>query len=124
MAVDAFVDEGLGNSAYLVDVGDGRALAVDPPRDVSRLLAAAESRRLAIGFTVETHLHADFVSGSRELAALGATVVAARAAGLAFPHRPLDDGDTVDLGGLDLRRVHECAFAVLALESEPVDPRL
>ncbi len=105
MDLQAFVDEGLGNSAYLVDVGGGRALAVDPPRDVSRLQAAAESRHLTIAYTVETHLHADFVSGSRELAALGATVVAARAARLEFAHRPLDDGDALDLGGLDLEAI-------------------
>jgi glyoxylase-like metal-dependent hydrolase (beta-lactamase superfamily II)/rhodanese-related sulfurtransferase len=101
----AFVDEGLGNSCYLVPVGDGRAIAIDPPRDVSALRAAAESRSLAIAFSVETHLHADFVSGSRELAALGATVVAARAARLAFPHHPLDDGDRRDPGGLALEAI-------------------
>lgn len=105
MDIRAFVDERLGNSAYLVDVGDGRALGIDPPRDVSRLREAADESGLTIAFTVETHLHADFVSGSRELAALGATVVAARAANLAFPHRPLDDGETVDLGGLALEAI-------------------
>jgi hydroxyacylglutathione hydrolase len=103
--VRAFVDEGLGNSTYLVDIGDGRALAVDPPRDVSGLRRAAESDGLSIAYTVETHLHADFVSGSRELAALGATVVAARAANLAFPHHGLEDGATLDLGGLALAAI-------------------
>jgi glyoxylase-like metal-dependent hydrolase (beta-lactamase superfamily II)/rhodanese-related sulfurtransferase len=101
----AFVDEGLGNSCYLMAVGDGRAIAIDPPRDVAELRAAAESRSLTIAFSVETHLHADFVSGSRELAALGATVVGSRAAGLVFPHRPLDDGDRLDLGGLALEAI-------------------
>jgi len=51
----------------------------------------------------ETHLHADLVSGSRELAAGGADVVAARAAGMAFPYRGLAGGETPDLGG----RIHE-----------------
>jgi hydroxyacylglutathione hydrolase len=96
-------DEGLGNSSYLVDLGDGRGLVLDPSRDPGPYLAAAEHRGLRLAWTAETHLHADFVSGSRELAALGATVVAPTAAGLAFPHRGLGDGDEVDLGGLGLR---------------------
>ena len=99
------VDEGLGNSSYLVDLGDGRALVLDPERDPSPYLEAAERRRLTVAYTVETHLHADFVSGSRELAARGATVVASAVGELAFPHRGLGDGDEVDLGGLTLRAV-------------------
>lgn len=104
-AITAFVDEGLGNSSYVVETGDGRALIIDPPRDASAHLQLAESRRLRPAWSVETHLHADFVSGSRELAALGATVVAPRAGGLEFPHRGLTDGDELDLGGLRLRGI-------------------
>ncbi|HUZ25281.1 MAG TPA: MBL fold metallo-hydrolase [Streptosporangiaceae bacterium] len=99
----ALVDEGLGNSSYLVDLGDGRALAVDPARDPGPYLAAAGARGLAIAYAAETHLHADFVSGSRELAAGGAQVLAAAAGRTGFPHRGLGDGDEVDLGGLTLR---------------------
>jgi len=99
----AFVDEGLGNSSYLVDLGDGRALAVDPTRHPGAYLAEAERRGLTVAFAAETHLHADFVSGSRELAALGATVLAPGQGGYVFPVRGLDDGDELDLGGLTLR---------------------
>lgn len=99
------VDKGLGNSSYLVDLGDGRALVVDPSRDPGRYLAIAERRGWELGFSVETHLHADFVSGSRELATVGATVVAPVASCLELPHRPLGDGDEVDLGGLTLRAI-------------------
>ena len=74
--VVALVDEGLGNSSYLIDLGDGRALAIDPPRDPTGHLAVAERLGITISHTAETHLHADFVSGSRELAARGATVLA------------------------------------------------
>ena len=101
----AFVDDGLGNSSYLLDVGGGRALVVDPSRDASPYLAAAERAGLSIAFTVETHLHADFLTGSRELAALGATVVAPRAGGIAWAHRGFDHGDELDLGGLALQAV-------------------
>jgi hydroxyacylglutathione hydrolase len=99
----ALVDEGLGNSSYLVDLGDGRALAVDPARDPGPYLAAAGARGLTIAYAAETHLHADFVSGSRELAAGGARVLAAAAGGTGFGHQGLGDGDEVDLGGLTLR---------------------
>jgi glyoxylase-like metal-dependent hydrolase (beta-lactamase superfamily II)/rhodanese-related sulfurtransferase len=97
------VDEGLGNSSYLLDLGDGRALAVDPERDPGPYLAAAERRGLTVAYAAETHLHADFVSGSRELAACGAQVLAAAAGRTVFGHRGLADGDEVDLGGLTLR---------------------
>ncbi|WIN00135.1 hypothetical protein ACTOB_003820 [Actinoplanes oblitus] len=58
------VDEGLGNSAWLLDVGDGRALAVDPPRDLRALRAAARRRGLAVAWAADTHLHADFLTGA------------------------------------------------------------
>ncbi len=99
----ALVNEGLGNTSYLVDLGDGRALVVDPERDPGKYLAAAEARGLTIGYTAETHLHADFVSGSRELAAHGAQVLAPAAGGIEFGHRGLRDGDELGLGGLALR---------------------
>jgi hydroxyacylglutathione hydrolase len=103
--ITPFVDEGLGNSSYLVEIGDGRALVVDPPRDIRPFRARAEERGLTISHALETHLHADFVSGSRELAAIGAAILAPRAARLAFPHVALDDGEDVDLGGLSLRPI-------------------
>lgn len=98
------VDEGLGNSAYLVDLGDGRALAVDVPRDLRAVRAAAGRHGLRVAFAADTHLHADFLSGARQLAAGdGAQILASAAGGRAFDHRGLADGDEVDLGGLTLR---------------------
>ena len=102
-AIVPVVDEGLGNSSYVVDLGDGRALVVDPGRDPSPYLDAAERRHLRVAFSAETHLHADFVSGSREFAAHRAVVIAARAARIEFSHRGLVHGDEIDLGGLTLR---------------------
>jgi hydroxyacylglutathione hydrolase len=98
------VDVGLGNSAYLVDLGDGRALAVDPSRDLRALRAAAERRGLRIAFAADTHLHADFLTGAVELAASdGAQVLASAAGNREFVHTALGDGDELDLGGLTLR---------------------
>lgn len=103
-SIHALVDEGLGNSAYLVDLGDGRALAVDPSRDLRRLRAVAERYSLHVAFAAETHLHADFLSGSVQLATTqGSTVVASAAGARDFAHRGLAEGEEVDLGGLRLR---------------------
>ena len=103
--VIAFVDEGLGNSSYLIDLGDGRGFVVDPSRDASAYLARAERLGLKIAWAVETHLHADFVSGSRELAARGASVLAPAAGSYGFDHVGMGDGDEIDLGGLTLRAI-------------------
>lgn len=98
------VDEGLGNSSYLLDLTDGRALAVDASRDLRGMRVEAERRGLRIAYAADTHLHADFLSGAVQLAADdGATVLASRAGDRLFPHRGLEDGDEVDLGGLRLR---------------------
>lgn len=110
MAVDravdlvALVDEGLGNSAYLLDLGDGRALAVDASRDLREVRRAAHRRGLRIAFAADTHLHADFLTGATQLAATEGTRVLAAAAGdREYPHTGLRDRDEVDLGGLRLR---------------------
>lgn len=102
--VVTLVDEGLGNDSYLLDLGDGRALAVDPSRDLRKLRAAAKDRGLRIAFAADTHRHADFVSGAVELAASDRAEVLASAHGeRAFPHVPVDDGSEIDLGGLHLQ---------------------
>lgn len=98
------VDEGLGNSAYLVDLGDGRALVVDVSLDLREVGRAAQRRGLSVAFAADTHLHADFLSGARQLFATEGTRVLASAAGhREFTHSGLRDGDEVDLGGLRLR---------------------
>ncbi|MFN6550640.1 rhodanese-like domain-containing protein [Mycolicibacterium septicum] len=98
------VDEGLGNSAYLVDLGDGRALAVDASRDLRALRAAARRRGLAVTFAADTHLHADFLSGAVQLHRdSGATILASAAGNRMFDHVGLGDNDETDLGGLRLR---------------------
>lgn len=104
VAVVPVVDEGLGNSTYLVDLGDGRALAVDASRDLRALREVADRRGLRVAYAADTHLHADFLTGATRLAADdGATVLASAAGNREFPHRGLADADEVDLGGLTLR---------------------
>ncbi len=105
MAADliSVVDGGLGNTTWLVDLGEGRALAVDASRDLRAVHQAAQARGLAVLFAADTHLHADFVTGAVDLARSGATLLASAAGGRTYPHTGLDDGDEVDLGGLTLR---------------------
>ncbi len=106
MDLETMVDPGLGNSCYLLDLGDGRALAVDPPRDLRALRVAANRRGLTVAFAADTHLHADFLTGARQLAATdGAAILASAAGGRAFEHHGVADGDEIDLGGLTLRAV-------------------
>src|SRR6266700_77428 len=95
--------EGLGNNSYLAEVGSGLALAVDPGRDPRPYLGLAAAQGLGVAFTADTHVHADFVSGGRELAAVGARLLAPAGSGLSFPHEELRGGEDLDLGGLTLR---------------------
>jgi hydroxyacylglutathione hydrolase len=91
------IDEGMGNSTYLLDVGDGRAFVLDPERDLRQVRAEAARHGLRIAWAVETHLHADFISGVREPAAAeGATVVAPEVGPRGFEATGLSDGDTVE----------------------------
>jgi glyoxylase-like metal-dependent hydrolase (beta-lactamase superfamily II)/rhodanese-related sulfurtransferase len=101
--VTPVADKGLGNTSWLIDLGDRRVAVVDPGRHPGPFLAAAERHGARVAFSVETHLHADFVTGSRELAAYGTTVVAPAAGGLEWPHRPMNHGEVVDLSGLSLQ---------------------
>jgi glyoxylase-like metal-dependent hydrolase (beta-lactamase superfamily II) len=99
MNVIPFVHEGLGNSSYLVEVGDGAAALVDPDRTTARYLAAAEARGWQIGAALETHLHADFVSGVRQLGDDGVPRLFLPAAAAArFPHEALVPGARLRLG--------------------------
>ncbi|MFE4696545.1 rhodanese-like domain-containing protein [Streptomyces sp. NPDC056738] len=101
--VDTIEVAGLGNRSYLAG-GPHTAVAVDPPRDVERVITAAARRGVRIGYVVETHLHNDYVSGGLELARLtGAAYLVPAGARVAFERVPVADGDTVPVdAGLTL----------------------
>jgi glyoxylase-like metal-dependent hydrolase (beta-lactamase superfamily II)/rhodanese-related sulfurtransferase len=93
----------LAQASYMIG-SEGEAAVVDPRRDVDDYLDEARAHGLAIKYVVETHLHADFVSGHRELAErTGATVVFGAQARAAFPHRAVRDGDEIRVGQVVLR---------------------
>jgi glyoxylase-like metal-dependent hydrolase (beta-lactamase superfamily II)/rhodanese-related sulfurtransferase len=93
----------LAHASYLIG-SEGEAAVVDPQRDVDQYINEAEAEGLKIKYVIETHLHADFVSGHRELAErTGAEIVFGEKAGAAFPHRAVKEGDEIRLGKVVLR---------------------
>lgn len=106
MTVIPFVHEGLGNSSYLVELGEGTAILVDPDRTAGRYLQAAAARHLTIVAALETHLHADFISGSTELRVAGVPrIIVPRAAAVRFPHQPLAPGERLPLASWEVEAI-------------------
>ncbi len=88
----------LAHASYMVG-SDGIAAVVDPQRDVDIYIEDAKQQGLKIAYVIETHLHADFVSGHHELAErTGATICMSAKAGATFPHRDVHDGDKIEFG--------------------------
>ena len=93
----------LAHASYMIGSG-GEAVVIDPQRDVDLYLKVAEEQGLKIRHIFETHLHADFVSGHKELAArTGAQIYIGAQAGASFPHVPLSDGSEVKIGSIRVR---------------------
>ncbi|HET7377782.1 MAG TPA: MBL fold metallo-hydrolase, partial [Anaerolineae bacterium] len=104
MFVQQFVDEGLGNSSYLIASEESRVAAViDPQRDVDKYLQVADGLGFNLSYAFDTHLHADFISGARELAALINLKIGVSAdAHLAFDHIALREGHTLSWADLSI----------------------
>jgi len=129
MTIVPFVHEGLGNSSYLIELADGESVLVDPDRTVQRYLRAAEEYGWRIAYVLETHLHADFVSGAREAAhATGARVFASAAGDVQFEHQPVRAGDRLRLGGAEFEAVaspgHTPEHVSYVLRAERLPPSL
>ena len=105
MLIEQRFDTGLGHASYLcADPEAGVAFVVDPGRDVETYLAAAARLGVLITHSFETHVHNDYLSGSRALSELRpVTIVAPRSAELRYPHQAVDDGATVRVGELEVR---------------------
>ncbi|HED53613.1 MAG TPA: MBL fold metallo-hydrolase [Phycisphaerales bacterium] len=115
-------DEKLAQAAYLIGCQrTGEAVVIDPERDVDRYIKLAEDNGLRIVATAETHIHADFISGSRELAErVGAKVYVSdegdadwkyqwldkKLDGGSYNHQLLRDGDTFMVGNIEIKAVH------------------
>jgi hydroxyacylglutathione hydrolase len=94
----------LSQASYLIgDESTGQAVVVDPRRDVAEYLGDAAAKGLRIVGVINTHFHADFVSGHLELAReTGAWIGFGEAASASFPIRPLADGERISLGEVTL----------------------
>jgi glyoxylase-like metal-dependent hydrolase (beta-lactamase superfamily II)/rhodanese-related sulfurtransferase len=93
----------LAHASYLIG-SDKEAAVIDPQRDVEQYILEAEAQSLTIKYVIETHLHADFVSGHRELASrTGAEIVFGARANATFPHVAVNDGHEVRIGQVTLR---------------------
>ena len=108
MYLEQFFIEGLGCASYLIGCeGAGVAAVVDPDREVDKYLRAAAARGLTITHIIETHLHADHVSGNTGLQArTGADIYVHESAGAEFEHKPLREGDALLLGNVQLTVRH------------------
>jgi hydroxyacylglutathione hydrolase len=97
MIIRQFFLPHIAHSSYLV-AGSRTCAVIDPSRDIGRYTRAAHTMGLTITHILETHLHADFISGHLDLAkATGAGIYAPRAADCAYPHTPLKEGDEIRL---------------------------
>jgi hydroxyacylglutathione hydrolase len=123
-----FVDDALGCASYLVgDESSGEAAVVDPAFPIEQYLEEAERRDVRIVRVVETHTHADHLSGHGRLALEhGVPVSIHPAAGAEYPHDPFEDGDELALGEVVLRCIHtpghrpeHCCLAVLDTSRAP-----
>src|ERR1044072_6971954 len=93
----------LAHASYLIG-SEGEAVVVVPQRGVDEYIVEAEAHELRIKYVIETHLHADFVSGHQELAArTGAKIVFGEKANAAFEHLAVKDGDELSVGNVKLR---------------------
>ncbi|NJK89725.1 MAG: MBL fold metallo-hydrolase, partial [Myxococcales bacterium] len=140
MIFQRFIDEGLSQMSYVVACPrTHKALVVDPTRDIDRYVTFARKRGLNIVYVAETHLHADFVSGARELAMnVDGALLASEEGGADWAYRIspsqavrlLRHGDRADLGDLCIEAVHvpghspeHLAYSVLQSKKSP-HPRL
>jgi hydroxyacylglutathione hydrolase len=103
MIFEQFYLSCLAQASYLI-ASEGIGAVVDPQRDVDQYLKLAEQLGLRIAHVIETHLHADFVSGHRELAQrTGAQIYLGEGSGATFSHRGVRDGDEITFGACRLR---------------------
>ena len=102
--IEPFVDTGLGNSAYLIGSHETKkGILIDPLRDVDRYLYSANELGLTLTHVLDTHLHADFVSGNREIAHQTRSIIGASAeAGIGFDHQALTEDSVIDLGAFQI----------------------
>lgn len=112
MFFEHIYDETLAQGSYFIACqATGEAIVIDAKRDIDTYLEIASRKNFKIKYVVETHIHADYLAGTRELAFVtGAKMYLSGEGGegwsYEFPHEPLRDGDVIDVGNLKLEVLH------------------
>lgn len=108
MFFEQFFLESLGHASYLVGSEQtGEALVLDPQRQVDQYFEVARAQGLRLRYALDTHGHNDYLSGLAELAARSEVEVLGSAAGtLGYAHRPVGDGETIEMGEVGIEVVH------------------
>ncbi len=126
MEITTIRTPGLGDSTYVV-THDGQAIIVDPQRDIDRFLFVLDQSNVELRYVLETHIHNDYVSGGRELAARsGAELVLPASAAAPFDHLPAFHNEAIGAGTWTLRPIHtpghtpEHLSYLAEIEGEPV----
>ena len=103
-----FFIEGLGCASYILGCeAKGVAAIIDPDRDIQKYLDAAQNRNLTITYIIDTHLHADHVSGNTDLAErTGADIYVHETSGAEYPHKTLKHDDVIELGNIRMKVLH------------------
>ncbi len=102
-----FFDEGLAQASFFLACPRSReAIIIDPRRDVDVYVEMAKSQGLRIAYTFETHVHADFACGSRELAAVGAKTIAGPGAHLRYANHEATHGERLRVGDISIEFMH------------------
>ena len=105
MKLEQFFDENLSHASYMI-VSEGEAVVIDPSRDIERYIKYAHEHFAVIHAIIETHPHADFVSGHGELSRkTGAAIYISKLAKADYPHIPFDENEILKLGTCEL---HAC----------------
>ena len=108
MKIEQFEDKGLSHYSYaILSECDHQVVLVDPSRDIRPYLAFAEKNEATIIRVIETHPHADFVSGHLELhQSVGATIYCSKLVGAVYPYQTFDDGDIISFGKIKLKSIN------------------
>lgn len=121
-----FFDEGLAQASFLIACPRVlEAVIIDPRRDVDVYVEAARAMGLRIVYSFETHIHADFACGSRELLEIGARTLAGPGSNLRYSHHEVQDGERVRVGDLSIQFMHTPGHTpehISVLTSQPDQP--
>ena len=121
-----FFDEGLAQASFFLACPVAKeAVVIDPRRDVDVYVELARTHGFRITHSIETHIHADFACGSRELLALGARTLSGPGSNLRYTHHEVQDGERIRVGDLSMQFMHTPGHTpehISILASQPDQP--